>query len=506
MTIREFARNETGGAGVWSIGFLISVIVLAGLSIDGTNSMRAKEHLQSTADIAAHSGVVALAKGGSESEIRTAVSNSVSRNMPADLYGDVVGNTAVNVEIGTFDSETFSPSSTGLEDAVRVTLEMSSARGNPVGTFLLNFIGRDSWNVVAGSTSVFLKTKQCNGNDGIYAHGPVKLTSSADFSANFCVFSKQAVEMSNHNVFNSGAHVAMPDLANCKACEDAHNPGVEEAKLETNMQLVDVGAHITSVMNSMLGLSSYAAPRTDFLSTVALDSDLTPLQDAGYNTASIKKGDIIQISKADFETMAFVPTGLIYAVYCGSPLAASGAITPSPGGGPGGGGGGGGGGGSTGSPNKIAFETPTGAAITDVAVMTDCQLSFGTTAYVQNSVISTSSTSVQSVAASANAVLGSTSAACSGEKVVVMTQGDMSIPAALQTNNVDFLIAGDFQLASGTVSATTKRGTSFYVGGEAQVSAQGNWTACGDDADSLNGDLKVIRHVVPNSSTATSAL
>ena len=56
------------------------------------------------------------------------------------------------------------------------------------------------------------------------------------------------------------------------------------------LKLVDVGAHITSVMNSMLGLSSYTAHRSDFLSTVSLDSDLTPLQDAGYNTASINKG------------------------------------------------------------------------------------------------------------------------------------------------------------------------------------------------------------------------
>ena len=110
--------------------------------------------------------------------------------------------------------------------------------------------------------------------------------------------SKQGVDMSNHNIFRPGAHVGMPDLANCSHCDDAHNPGVEDAKLEMNLQLVDVGAHITSVMNSMLGLSSNAAHRSDFLSTVSLDSDLTPLQDAGYNTASINKGDIIEISNS----------------------------------------------------------------------------------------------------------------------------------------------------------------------------------------------------------------
>jgi hypothetical protein len=58
-------------------------------------------------------------------------------------------------------------------------------------------------------------------------------------------------------------------------------------------------------------------------------------------------------------------------------------------------------------------------------------------------------------------------------------------------------IEGDMHLSSGTSSHATKRGTSFYIGGEAHVAAQGNWAACGDNEDSFNGDLKVIRHVVP---------
>ena len=139
--------------------------------------------------------------------------------------------------------------------------------------------------------------------------------------------------------------------------------------------------------------------------------------------------------------------------------------------------------------------------------MTDCEIDFGTTAYVQNTVIATTSTSNKSVGAGAKAVIGSSSAACpSSEKVVVMTQGDMSVPAGMETNNVDFLIAGDMHLASGTSTSATKRGTSFYIGGEAHLAAQGTWAACGDGEDSFNGDLKVIRHVVPDSSIAAPTL
>jgi hypothetical protein len=410
--------------------------------------------------------------------------------MPTGLYGDVVGDTNLNIEIGSFSGGVFTPSSTGGEDAVRVSLARTNARGNPVGTYLMGIVGRNTWDVVAGSTSVFQKTDQCNGNDGIYAHGEVKLTSSANFSADFCLFSKQGVEMSNHNVFSAGAHVAMPDLADCKKCENAHNPGVEEAKLEMNLQLIDVAAHVSSVMDSMLRMSGETTPLNEFLADVSLDGDLTPLSDAGYNTGPISKGDIIEISKSDFQSLSFVPTGLIYAVYCSAPLASFGAVKPSPGGGGGGGGG----------PKSLSFETPSGSSITDVAVMTDCEIDFGTSAYVQSSVIATSSTSNKSVGAGANAVIGSSSAVCpSSEKVVVMTQGDMSVPAGMETNNVDFLIAGDMHLASGTSTSATKRGTSFYIGGEAHLSAQGTWAACGDGEDSFNGDLKVIRHVVASS-------
>ena len=106
-------------------------------------------------------------------------------------------------------------------------------------------------------------------------------------------------------------------------------------------------------------------------------------------------------------------------------------------------------------------------------------------------------TSRKSECANSKARIGSGAMTCpSTEKVVVLTKGDLSVPAGLETNNVDFYIAGDAHLSSGTSTQSTKLGTSFFVGGDMHISAQGNWYACGDDKDSFAAEICVIRHVI----------
>lgn len=490
--LTQFLTSEHGGAGAWGLTFMLSVIVLAGLSIDGSNGIRAKEQLQTTADVAAHAGVVALAKGENAANIRTAVASATGWNLPSETYGDVLGDPTENVKLGVFQDGSFAKANVPDQDTVLVTLSMSKSRGNPVRAFLLNFIGRDSWDVVATSLATYQRTELCNSSDGIFARGLVSLNASASFGPDYCIFSKQGVELSGRNGFQSGSHVAMPDLSDCLKCDNAHNPGIEDAKRELNLQLSKVRNHNAATMDSMLGLTSYDSLRNDFLSSAALDADLTPLDDLGYNTNIIDKGDVVQISAADFETMDFVPTGLVYAVYCKAPLSAFNALVPTSapvdandG--------------SGGNTTTLSFETTSGIGISDVAVVTDCLLDFGATASVQNSIIATEAVDNQSVSAASGARLGLPSTSCSGaNRVVVITQGDTRIPAGLEINNVDFLVAGDLELSPGVSTQSTKRGTSFYVGGDADIAAQGNWLACGDGEDKLNASLKVIRNVVPS--------
>ncbi len=107
MNLRDFAASEFGGATGWSLYIFAAVAVAAGLSIDGSNGMRAKEHLQSTADIAAHTGAVRLAEGASDFEIRQAAEAIAQLNMPVSAFGNVVGDAATNVHIGHYDGSTF---------------------------------------------------------------------------------------------------------------------------------------------------------------------------------------------------------------------------------------------------------------------------------------------------------------------------------------------------------------------------------------------------------------
>ncbi|NDR55912.1 Tad domain-containing protein [Aliiruegeria sabulilitoris] len=490
MNWTDFSRSEEGSAGAWSLLVFLVCAVAAGVSVDGTNGVRAKEHLQSTADMAAHAGLMELINGGTDSSIRNAVSANVQTNMPTSNYGNVLGDTSTYVSVGHFADGTLASSLVEDDNAVSVELHMSSSFGNAVKTFLLGFVGLDSMDVIATSTAVMEQSDTCIGYDGIYAHGQIKMTSTSTIGAGFCIFSKSDVDLSNHNVFEPGSGIGMPDLANCSHCDDASNPGVEDAQFEANLQLEDVGAHVDNVMSSLLGTGSDSAPYNDFLDSVVFTDSLTPLADLGYNINKMRKGSIVSIEAGYFQSMDTVPGGLIYAVNCGAELNASGAITRSP------------------SASKkdsdikanlktISLETPSGSTISDAAIVTDCKVNFGNTAQVVNSIIATSSTSVQSISASSYAKIGSGGLVCpSTEKVVVLTKGDLNVPAGMETNNVDFYVEGDASLASGTSGQATKLGTSFYVGGTMSISAQGDWFPCGGEDDSLALGVDAIRHVI----------
>ena len=479
---------------------MLSVILLAGLSIDGSNGIRAKEQLQTAADIAAHAGVVALAKGEDAASIRSAVANAVAWNMPAETYGNVLGDATANVALGEFTNGSFATGDIQERDTVVVRLSMDKANGNPVRAFLLNFLGMDSWDVVASSLATYQRTELCSSNNGIYARGAVRLTNSADFGAGYCIYSKTGVDLAGRDTFEPGSRVAMPDLSKCWMCDDAHNPGIEDAKRELNLQLADVRSHVAASMESLLGVTAYARSRQDFFNDVALDADLTPLETLGYNSVVMDKGEVVQIEAADFASMDFVPSGLVYAVYCRAPLSSYNphiATSPPDKSGDG----------ASGVSTTLTLETPSGSSISDVVVVTDCQLDFGPTADIRNAVIVTESESYISVSADPGARIGSASSSCSAaDRVVVMALGDVFLPAGLEINNTDFLISGDFELAQGTSTQGTKRGTSFYVGGEADVAAQGNWIACSGAESTLNASLKVIRHVVPTSTDASETL
>ncbi|SDI38184.1 TadE/TadG family type IV pilus assembly protein [Aliiruegeria lutimaris] len=494
----RLAVEEDGSAGVWSLFVFLICVVVAGLAIDGTNGLRAREQLQTTADIAAHAGVVELYNGGSDQEVRERVAEIVEANMPVGLFGNSLGTSSATITIGTYENGVVSQGLTSMNDAVYVSLGRTSRLGNAVPTFLLDFVGMDSWNIIANSAAHFGEIDSCAGNDGIYVQGEIKITSHLEIGSGFCIYSKDAVELSNHNEFITGSGIGMPDTDDCSKCTYDHNPGVEDALFEGNLLLTDVSTHINTVMNSLLGLSDDYEPADDFVDSVVLDTDMSPLTDLGYQANKIGKGSIISIAAGDFESLDRVPSGLVYAVYCDSELDADGALSPT---------------GassdcngnskkkdcstSTGNVKTLSMETGSGTAMSDIAVITDCQIKFGTEAHITNSVVITTSTSNQSISAFAKARIGSNLLTCpSTEKVIVMTQGDFSVPAGVETNNVDFYIAGDAHLASGTSSQASKLGTSFHVGGEMHISAQGTWEACGDELDSLNSDIEVIRYVI----------
>jgi hypothetical protein len=123
-------------------------------------------------------------------------------------YGDVL--LPSGVEIGTFDLANRSFSTGGaLPGAVRVRLHQSAANSNAVATNFLRIAGFQAWevNVEAVAQRYY---PECL-NDGLVARGIVDISSNNGFVNRICVHGQQGIVMQNHNFYESGVTVIMPN-------------------------------------------------------------------------------------------------------------------------------------------------------------------------------------------------------------------------------------------------------------------------------------------------------
>ncbi len=485
----RFLEDETGGGTALSLMTCLMLVLIGGLAVDGTNAWRHQQLLQQSADVAAHAGAVAFANGSSAEEARAAAIAAVQLNVPSAIYGNVFEDVSTDVVAIHYDPVTNIAKSTGRKNAVAVFLHRTTLAGNPVSTTMLNIVSlvnpdfeNPEFEVNGASVATVTKTQTCNSTDGIYAKDQVNFTSSNTFGAGYCIHSQSDVWMPQSNTFLDSAGISMPDLADCGSkCTDSANPGSEAAAFERNLLIPDLEEFILATSDAFLDTFGNSSQKAEFFSGKSLEISAFPALEAeGIITAGLSKGAVVTMNEATFEALTDIPRGLVYEVTCTA--------------------------GGNGGNARLTFSNLAGE-IRDVAIITNCVLEFDPGANVIASLLlTTRDKTTASVTAGSGAFVGDPAGGCDvDERTTIMSLGQMNVPADFAGSNLSIIVDEDIHLsATGSSSTLSHSGISLMSSAEIHVSAGHTFNSCAGPDSGLMPELRVIRHVVPQTSAVTN--
>jgi Flp pilus assembly protein TadG len=472
--IRRF-KDESGGTTAMGLMFFLACCMVAGVAVDATNAFREREQLVMAADSAAHAGIVSIALRRPESEIRAAVLAAIEENVPVGTVGETIGDATTDIELVNYDPYSRTVTSGGTANAVRVTLHRDETVSNPVRNKLLQLVGVEDFPFDVTSVAYYGPPGKCSSSDGIYAKGKVSLSSQNWIGPRYCVHSQTQVWMPQQNTFMPKSGVSMPRLEMCKGkCVNSANPGIEEALFQMNLNLPSVSSHIQSV-SSQLSDTTQNKLKSDFFANKPLDTDLAPLKAAGINTGKLGKGSVVSLTKAKFDALTRIPTGLVYNVSClangngpNTELTIGGGVN--------------------------------GDILRSVALITNCSINVAGSAKIDNALVITTRTSSTSVInASEGAVVGDPLKNCDlSKKVYIMADAGVSVPADFTASNVSIVASRNIHIAANSSSSiVTHNGTSLHSEGEISLASSHTFNPCSVDNSGLLPNLSTIKLVMP---------
>lgn len=134
------------------------------------------------------------------------------------------------------------------------------------------------------------------------------------------------------------------------------------------------------------------------------------------------------------------------------------------------------------------------AELVDAAVITDCDLDFGSNAEILGSLIL--STSGNGLSESSGAQVGAANDSCAPQdRVTVMVGGRVHMAAKFISNNVTFLIDGDLHLASGSSGTSDHTGVAIHTSGVVDITTHHSYWSCGHDTNDNLPQQAVIRQI-----------
>ncbi len=465
--VREVLRAEAGSMTLWNLLWFTVFLAFAGVAIDSSNAYRVQAMLQTTADAAAHAGAIDLSD---EQTARTVAMTYARANMPEDLHGVAV--TTNNVTFGHWDEadRSFTPKDeTALPvNAIRVVAARSEGQSNALATQILRVIGFDFWNL--GAEAVVATAVNPCLRDGIVARGRIDIQSNNTAGGNFCFHGEGAndkkdvgIDLQQNNEFRCGVRVSVPSIASnlsvpsdpfagtdasFASCSQAQvaagvlpadtlgsgNPGLYEALSEQSIPAIgiEICNHINIVLDFVGEMPFFPADacaredfdnpafrvRPDWLKPAWLE-DVKVYQGKGGGK---KKGGGASAdggSVADFEALDLsdpANQGNVFHVKCGGK-------------------------------GKLSLS----GRIENVAIITDCAIALkkqGGNVELSNVVLLTTDSSNKAVTLPQGAVIGTATCGERDGGVRIYSVGDITGPAQITYDGVQFVTAGSMKLAA----------------------------------------------------------
>ncbi|MCL7466203.1 Tad domain-containing protein [Phaeovulum sp. NW3] len=411
----RFAR-EDGVVTALSLFLLLAILMVGGLAIDFSNAVAARTRLQITADSAAHA---ALYKREllPEDEAKAAAIELVTRNMPPESFGEAL--LPEDIVFGRWDrdADLFEPAP-GSRQAVLVRTAQLEERQNSVTVFLLRLVGMNSWDVLA--PSVFETYYPTCLREGMVGDVLVDVQSNNIYESGFCLHSNGHVSVNSNNLFEQGTVVSMPDTRDIELPKSGFesNDGLQYA-LRDGVYPLKILDRIDAIYNGVQSMGSAYMP--------------------DYITSDI----VIDVSSnnGNFDQTMF-QKGRVHRVLC----------------------------------KNSGANIEAGTLLSELVIVTDCDLKFGAGARLEDVVIVTRNTGAKSVYAASGLQVGRNDNCAPGGGAQIVTYGGIDIPSDLQMYGGQMIAAKDIAF---TANADGIQGAAFVAGGTVSGTSNGSMAFCG---------------------------
>jgi hypothetical protein len=415
----RFLSTETGGITSLGLFMFVGTLMLGGYAIDTASGMAARTQLQVTADSAAHAALVTRERGTEAEAVARALAIAAA-NLPAEVYGPVIRPEDVTFGTWDVDANAFVPQP-GSRSAVRVTARRNDERGNAQGTFLLNLVGVDAYDIER--TAILTTYVPTCFREGFVAEGVVDMQSNNTFGNGFCIHSNDHVAFNNNNYFEPGTIVSMPNP------DDIVLPNSGFSKNEGLSEALREGSYNIRILN-----------RIDAIITGLANGD------AEFLPAFINSGTAIRLSDKRVDRSHFTE-GRIHTYSCAG--------------------------------GKLTIEA--GSVLRNVILVTDCEVDFGNGVVLEDVVIATTNTSATSFTATSGLRVGRDDGCAQGGGAQLVTKGGMRFPAKLSLFGGQLLAAGDIDFAA---EAYGVEGASMVAGGRIDGTSNTAMAFCGSGMES----------------------
>jgi hypothetical protein len=384
-----------------NVQLTIAAMIMGGLAVDVSNAIDARTKLQITADAAAHAALYTRELDTPENARARALA-LVGDAMPAEIYGTVMD--AADISFGSWDAATqaFVPDDS-LRDAVLVTTRRQAGKAGALTTFLLGFIGFDAWDIAA--QSVFETYFPACFREGIVGEGVVDLRGNNTFDGGTCVHSNARVEVNASSVFETAAVVSMPDKRDIEQSSMApsSSSGLDEALHDGAYRLRILG-RIDEIVEGV------------------------QLRTTGYSREYITNSTPVLLSSTTVTETDLVP-GRVHRLSC---------------------------------PVGQRMTVSDNLVLQNVVIVTNCPVTFGSGARMENAVLVTTSTDPTSVVAPAGIQIGRNDNCGTGGDAQLVTYGGVEIGAGLKVFGGQILAMGDIGFSA---DENGIRGAAIVAGG-----------------------------------------